>query len=104
MPLTVDLQISAQVAFPLEPGFLKQANAPCILWNTGCFDTVQLKPCEDIGNNQLKCGEHMALAGITLAHPIADHAALGGTPADIADGDAADERHVLLLEDEERDR
>ena len=73
MPLTVDLQISAQVAFPLEPGFLKQANAPCIVWNTGCFNTVQLKPGEDIRNNQLKCGKHMALAGKTLAHPIADH-------------------------------
>ena len=67
VPLTVDLQISAQVAFPLEPGFLKQANAPCVVWNTGCFDAVQLKPGEDIGNNQFKCGEHMALAGVLLA-------------------------------------
>src|SRR5262249_30265402 len=75
-PLTVDFQISAQIAFPLETRLLQEPHAPLVLRNTSCFDTVQLKDRKDVGYNQLKCGEHMALAGMPLAHPVADHAAL----------------------------
>src|SRR5262245_44466891 len=44
----------------------------------------------------------MAFAGMPFAHPISDHAALGRTPPDIADRQAAKERHVLLGKDEKR--
>src|SRR4029079_3864534 len=99
--MTVDFQVPAQIAFPLKPGFFKQADAPSIVWNTGCFDTVQLKPCEDVGYNQLKCGEHMTLTGISLAHPVADHAALCRPAPDVADRNAAEQRHALFVKQKE---
>src|ERR1700750_2114496 len=101
-PLPINLQISAQVTFPLETGLFKEPHATFIVRNTGCLDTVQLKTRKDVGYNQLKCGEHMTLAGVALTHPVSDHAALRGTPPDIADRQAAEQCHLFLQEDEER--
>src|SRR6478736_426831 len=44
----------------------------------------------------------MTLTGIALAHPVADHAALRGAAADIADRQAAEQRAVPLAENKQR--
>src|SRR4051812_46988443 len=84
-PLPVDFQVFPQVAFALKTGLFKEPDASGVLGNTGCFDTVQLKARKDVGNSQFHGLSHVTLAGETLAHPVADHAALRRAAADIAD-------------------
>ena len=86
--------------FSLETGLFQKPHATLVIRNTGCFNTVQLKSGKDIGYNQLKCGEHMTLTGIALAHPVSDHAALRSTAANVSDRYASDQRHVFPKENE----
>src|ERR1700712_3342458 len=101
-PLAVDFEITAQMTFPLKTGLFEKPHATLVIRNTGCLDTVQLKSGKDVGYNYLKCGEHMAFSRMALAHPVADHAALGGSAPDIADRQPTQQCSAILIEHEER--
>src|SRR6202008_2450828 len=48
-------------------------------------------------NDDADCLGHQALAGVLLAHPVAEVDVLRRTPADVGERDAADQRVAVIL-------
>jgi hypothetical protein len=71
------------------------------VWQAGGLEPVQAQLVEHEGQHRAQGVGHQALAGIGLAHPIADRSGLGDAAANVAEIDAADQAAAIVEEDEQ---
>src|SRR6185503_736649 len=101
LPLPIDAEIFAGVAFFGESRLQEQSAARQIMRQAGRLDAVQAQPLESEAQGQRQAFAHIALARMRLADPIADAGAFGDAAADIGEADPAEKRIVLEAEEQE---
>src|SRR5690606_33822157 len=101
LPAPGDAQVAARQALLTKAQLFQKAAAGGVAGQAGGLGTVQAERPEDEVQNGEEPLAHVALAGIGLADPVAEAAALGDPAAQVADGDAAQELLVARPQEEE---
>src|SRR5579862_4116865 len=101
LPLTVDLNITLGQALLAKTRFGQKIAGRVVRRQTGCFDAMQSQCLENERDERTNGVGHIALPGETLAHPIAEPAALRHAASDIGQRTPAEERIVDRPKDKE---
>ena len=102
LPQSVNAEVFARIALAHEPGVFQQPDRGGIRRNAGRFETMQAQRIERERHQRAHCAGHQAAARKRLADPVADAARLRDAATDIGKRQAADERMIVLAEQEER--
>src|SRR5690606_36697957 len=91
LPAPGDAQVAPRQPLLTKAQLFQKAAAGGVAGQAGGLGTAQAERPEDEVENGEELLAHVALAGIGLADPVAEAAALGNPAAQVADGDAAQE-------------
>src|SRR5207237_978337 len=104
-PFAVDLQVILGKALFLEAILLKDATAGDVMRQKCGLETMEAQGVEEERQDNADGFRHEAATGELFTHPVAEVGVLGGAPADIGDGEAANQCFARggLLENQERE-
>src|SRR5215469_15072598 len=102
LPLPVDLNVAPCQPLLAKAHLCQEISRGVVGRQAGGFYPVQAQRPEDKWDEPVKGVEHVALAGESFAHPVAETAGLRDAAADIGERAAAEQCVVGGAEDEKR--